>query len=240
MNDTTRLRAAIIGLLGFAAVEEELLLAAPGAAEHGDPTCWAAVPLVAHNTEFRRQQVSRLDAIRQARTPSAFAEVDHGSAAVYRRYCEQAAGGVALAAREVTAALIDGLNGTSDDDLLDPSRNPWLAGRQLWLQIIVRGFWHPTGHLGDYYLGHGQPDRAVALQAQAVAVASYLNAPQEARGMAYYNLACAQARADLHEDAVDSLRRADEMNPGLLAKADGDADFAVLRASGRLPSLLGQ
>jgi tetratricopeptide (TPR) repeat protein len=240
MNDTTQLRAAIIGLLGFAAVEEELLLAATGAAEQGNPTCWAAVPLVAHNTEFRRQQVCRLDAIRRVQTPPAFAEVDHRSEEVYRRYCEQAPDGVALAAREVTAALIDGLSATSDDDLLDPSRNPWLDGRQLWLQIIVRGFWHPTGHLGDYYLGHGRADRAVALQAQAVAVASYLSAPGPARGMAYYNLACAQARADLPDEAIDSLRRADEMNPGLLAKADDDADFAVLRASGRLLSLLGQ
>ncbi len=239
MSDNLQLRTAIIGLLGYAAVEAELLLAGlpQPAAEPGSPTCWAALPLVAHNTEFKRQQVVRLDAIRRGETPPAFAEIDHRSDEVYLRYCQLPADEVVRAGREVTAALIDGLGATSDDDLLDPSRNPWLDGRQLWLQIIVRGFWHPMGHIGDYYIGHAQPGRAVALQSQVVAMASYLDAPDPACGMAHYNLACAQARADLLDAAIDSLRRADDLNPGLLAKASNDADFSVLRDSGRLDQL---
>jgi len=37
--------------------------------------------------------------------------------------------------------LIDGMWALPDEDLLDPARHPWLNGRLLWLQIIVRGFW---------------------------------------------------------------------------------------------------
>jgi hypothetical protein len=38
----------------------------------------------------------------------------------------------------------------------------------------VRGFWHPTGHLGDYYLardqaGAGQLDQAARTLAEAIA-----------------------------------------------------------------------
>jgi hypothetical protein len=242
MSDTLQLRAAIIGLLGFTAVEEELLLAGSEAsragAERGSPSCWAAVPLVGHNTEFKRQQVLRLDAIRLGDAPPEFTEVDHRSDDVYRRYCRPGADGVAGASREVTAALIDGLSVTSDDDLLDPSRNPWLKGRQLGLQLIVRGFWHPMGHLGEYYACHALHARACALQAQAVAVARYLQAPDPVRGMAYYNLACAQARAQLADDAIGSLRRAIEMNPDLRANAGRDADLAGLRETGELDPLL--
>ena len=64
-----------------------------------------------------------------------------------------------------------------DDDLVDPSRHHWLHGRPLWLQIVVRGFCHPTGHVADYYLGHSRPGRAVALQQHMLATTRYLGAP---------------------------------------------------------------
>jgi hypothetical protein len=240
MNDTLHLRTAIIGLISFTAVEEELLLATiPYAAQdQGNPRSWAAAPLIAHNTEFKRQQVQRLEAIPRGQTPPAFAEIDHRSDDVYRRYSQQPADQVAQASREVTAALIDGLSATSDFDLLDPSRNPWLAGRQLSLQVIVRGFWHPMGHIGEYYIGHAEPTRAEAMQSHAVAAAEYLNAPAAARGMAYYNLACARAQAAVPGDAIGPLRQAIELNADLVANARRDADLAVLRDSGQLDMLL--
>jgi hypothetical protein len=239
MTDALAVRSAIIGLLGGTAVEEELLLAAARAdAGPGSPARWAAVPLIAHNTEFKRQQVQRLEAIRLGHAPPAFAEIDHRSDEVYRRYRQQPADLVARASREVTAALIDGLGAIGDDDLLDPSRHPWLAGRQLWLQIIVRGFWHPMGHLGDYYIAHAAPARAAGLQSHAVAVAEYLKAPDPARGMAYYNLACAQAQAGLRSQAPGTLRQAITLNADLMANVRRDADLADLRDSGQLDALL--
>jgi hypothetical protein len=240
MNDMLTLRTAITGLIGFAAVEEELLFATAGfaVAERSGPECWAAAPVVAHNTEFKRQQVTRLEAIGNGETPPEFAEIDHQSAQAYLRYSQQGADQVAMASREVTAALIDGLRAASDDDLLDPSRNPWLAGRQLWLQIIVRGFWHPLGHIAEYYADHADPGRAEAMQSHAVATAEYLNVPAPARAMAYYSLACARARAVTSGDAVGPLRQAIELNADLAAKARRDADLAGLRDSGQLDQLL--
>ena len=217
------IRACVIGLIGFAAAEEQMLLAAGGAGDDpGDPRRWAAVPLVAHNNEFRQQQVRRLAAIRDGQTPPAFAGIDHSSAEVYRGYRAIPAAQVAEASRQSAAALTAGLAATPDEDLLDPSRHPWLAGRQLWLQIVVRGFWHPTGHLGEYYLAHGQAGRAVALAKQAVAWADYLDAPDMARGMAVYNLACAQAGAGQAGDAVATLAEAIALNGALRANAARD------------------
>ena len=98
-------------------------------------------------------------------------------------------------------------------DLTDPARNPWLRGRQLWLQIIVRGFWHPAGHLGEYYLRHGQPDRAVASPSSRPRPRALARQPM-ARGMASYNLACAQAGAGLLAEAAAAVRAAVALNPG--------------------------
>jgi hypothetical protein len=240
MTSRAGLRSTIIGLVSFAAAEEQMLLAASPAGERGSPQSWAALPLVAHNTEFKRQQVQRLRAIQSGQVPPDFAEVDHTSAQVYRGYAGHSAADVAAASHRVTGELIDGVTSVSPADLHDPARNPWLKGRKLWLQIIVRGFWHPAGHLGDYYLAHAQPDRAVALAEQAVATANYLGAPGPARGMASYNLACASARADLPEQAAAALREAITLNPAVRANASRDPDLATLRASGLIESVLAQ
>ncbi len=238
MTSTQELRGAIIGLIGVAAVQEQVLLTTSPPGEAGSAHDWAALPIVAHNTEFRIQQVQRLRAIATGHEPEDFAEVDHSSDLLYQEYAARPAGQVAADSWRVAGDLIDGVESVSADDLLDPSRNPWLRGRQLWLQIVVRGFWHPTGHLADYYLAHGQPDRAVELTAHGLATASYLGAPDQARGMAGYNLACAQAKAGRLDDAAVSVRDAISFNPDLRAKAGGEPDLAILRESGRLDSVL--
>jgi hypothetical protein len=224
------LRAAVTGLIGLAAAAEQQLLAEPqpaasASAEHGAEH-WAAVPVVAHNTEFRRQQVQRLRAIRCRQAPPEFAEVDHASAALYAELTAQPADTMARDSWRVAGELAEELRLVSREDLLDPARNPWLRGRQLWLQVVVRGFWHPMGHLGEHYYGHGQPLRAVSLAEHAVATARYVDAPAPARGMASYNLACAQARAGQLDAAAAALADAITLNPDVRANALRDKDLA--------------
>lgn len=240
MTGDSDLRSVIIGLLGFAAAEEQILLAVSDPAEPGDAVSWAAVPLVAHNTEFKRQQVRRLEAIGLGRSPAEFGEIDHRSRQVYLGYLAQPADRVAAESGQVTGELISNLSLISDADLTDPARHAWLRGRQLWLQLIVRGFWHPTGHLAEYYRAHDQADRAVALGTHGVLTASYLDAPAPARGMASYNLACAQAGANLLDQAAATLRQAIALNPDLAGNARRDHDLAALTESGLLGSLLTQ
>jgi hypothetical protein len=239
---TLSLRRAVTGLLSFAAAEEQALLAAAGFAEPGEdpggPDHWAAVPLVAHNNQFKDQQAERLRAVLAGQVPPAFGEIDHASAEVYAGYRAQPFAQVLRECRLVTAELIDRTWALPEEDLLDPGRHPWLNGRMLWLQIVVRGFWHPTGHVGDYYLGHGSPGRAVDMQAHAVATARYLGAPAPAVAMAEYSLACALARVGRSDEAAATLARAISANTDLRANASRDPDLAVLRSGGALDALL--
>jgi hypothetical protein len=238
MTTTCQLRVAVSALIGLAATEEEMLLASIPDAESGSPDCWAARPVVAHNAEFRQQQVTRLQAIGHGQTPPEFGEIDHRSPQAYQRYCAVTAPEALTAARRSVSRLIDGLRAVSDEDLSDSSRHAWLRGRQLWLQVVVRGFWHPTGHVGDYYLAHGQPARCLALHQNALATARYLHVPSPALGMAAYSLACAQARVGAAEDAVQTLKEALALNLDLHANAQRDPDLAGLRDSGQLDPLL--
>jgi hypothetical protein len=245
VSSTADLRRSVTGLLSFAAAEEEGLLAAvrfcgAGDASGGDdgPGNWGAVPVVAHNNHFKDQQAERLRAVLAGRVPPAFGEIDHSSASVYGEYRAQPFDRVLQECRLVTSELMDVTWALPDEDLLDPARHPWLRGRMLWLQIVVRGFWHPTGHVGDYYLGHGEAPRAVELHAHAVATARYLGAPSAAVGMALYSLACAQARVGRPDEAASSLTAAIAANPDLRVNAGRDADLAALRSAGQLDALL--
>jgi hypothetical protein len=239
MTDGRSLRAAIAGLIGFAASEEQVLLAAAPQDEAGDPACWAALPLIAHNTEFRRQQVQRLQAIRSGQAPPDFTEVDHGSASLYAELSAQPADTVGRESWRVSGELTEELARSAEADLVDPSRHPWLRGRQLWLQVIVRGFWHPAGHLGSYYLSHGQAEQAVSLAERAVTTAAALGVPASARGMASYNLACAQAGAGLIDEAAAAVAEAVALNPDVRGNAARDKDLAAVRERGLLTALLG-
>jgi hypothetical protein len=238
MTGTSELRAAITGLIGLAAAEEEMLLASAPNGEDGSPDRWAAAPLVAHNAEFRQQQVVRLHAVLRGGTPPGFAETDHRSPEAYRHYCAGTQAEVTAASRRSASELIDGLAAVSDEDLSDASRHPWLRGRQLWLQVVVRGFWHPTGHLGDYHIVRGRPGRAVAMQSHALATSRYLGVPGPALGMVAYSLACSQAAANDPSGAAATLTEAIRLNPDLLANARRDPDLAALRAGGQLATLL--
>ena len=76
MTSGTALRTAVIGLIMQAAAEEEMLLSSAPRDEQGGPGRWAAIPVIAHNSEFRQQQVIRLDAIRAGTIPPGFPEID--------------------------------------------------------------------------------------------------------------------------------------------------------------------
>jgi hypothetical protein len=232
-------RQMLIGLISLAAAEEMMLLArVPLGEDAGDADVWAARPTIAHTSEFRDEQVQRLIAIRRGCEPPEFSRVKHKSPDTYRHYAAVNEESVWGQSRATSAALIDETRRCCDEDLLDPSRNPWLRGRQLWLQIIVRGFWHPTGHLGDYYVQHDQPERALALHAHALATTAYLGAPTMAIGMAHYSMACTQAVTGREDDAVASLRLAVERNPDLREHARAEPDLRELRDDGRLAAVL--
>src|SRR5258707_12101758 len=132
MTSARQLKSAIVGLLGFAATEEQVLLAGSPAEETGSPQHWAALPVVAHNTEFKAQKVQRLLAIRLNRVPEDFTEVDHASSQVYLGYAAQPPDRVAAESNRGTGDLIEGLRTVSAADFVARSRSPGLKGRRLW------------------------------------------------------------------------------------------------------------
>jgi hypothetical protein len=240
MTDTRALRTAIVGLLRHAAMEEEMLIVSTSHRRHeGSAERWAPLPTIAHNTEFKRQQVQRLQSILREETPPTFTEVDHGSQPVYEVYAAVDLDVAAGESRRTANDLVESLLLVSDADLTDPARHPWLRGRPLWLQTIVRGFWHPLGHVGDWYIANALQERGVALRNNAVATAEYLNAPDASRGMAWYSLACTYAAIGTLDGAVEALEHAAKLNRDFRERIATDPDLQGLRTDYRVAALIG-
>jgi hypothetical protein len=240
MTETQALRTAIVGLLRCAATEDELLLISTADSDaDGSAELWAAVPTVAHNTEFKRQQVTRLEAVLHNQTPPQFPEIEHWSEHAYSAYAALSRHAVAEDSRRTTNDLVDALLLLADDDLIDPARHEWLRGRPLWLQIVVRGFWHPMGHDGDWYVAHAMADRGIALRRHAVATAEYLQAPDPSRGMAWYSLACTYATTGATDGAVAALEHAAALNHDLRERIVTEPDLEALLEDTRVVALIG-
>ena len=144
---------------------------------------------------------------------------------------------MAAASWQATGELIGGLAAVSDADLLDPARHPWLRGRMLSLQVIVRGFWHPAGHLGEYYLAHGRARPGGFGSDARGGDGRRTGRARRCPRHGLYNLACVQARAGPAE-ALAALTEAVALNPDVRANAGRDPDLAGLRDSGQLAAVL--
>jgi hypothetical protein len=239
VTNTLGLRTAIVGLIRCAATEDEMLLTSTSDRDDsGSAHQWAPVPTVAHNTQFKREQVTRLQAVLDHEEPPDFALVDHACERTYRAFADIAPQVVADESRQTADDLVDALLLLPEEDLIDPTRHEWLRGRPLWLQIIVRGFWHPMGHVGDWYLANAMPEHSLRLRKQAVATADYVDAPGEARGMAWYSLACTCAALGATDEAVAALEHATALNHDLRARVATDSDLEALREDGRVAALL--
>ena len=199
-------------------------------ARPGTPQDWPLSALIAHSTEFKSQQVVRLRAVLAGETRPSFAETDHTSSEIFHRFARPNSDQVLAGSLSTTAELVHLLWDLPDSDLTDPGRNPWLHGRQLWLQVVVRGFWHPGGHLGEHWLSRGQGERALRLHGSAVALAEAVRLPRPALGMARYALACAMARVGRTEDAMTEVTLAVSLNSDLVQNAARDPDLAPVRA----------
>jgi hypothetical protein len=117
MSTIAQLRTVVAGLIAFAAAEEEMLLsaAASDTADSGNERRWAAVPTMAHNTEFRAQQTERITAVLTGCAPPTFGEIDHRSPAVYGRYAARTAVAAAGESRQVNPDVR--ANANRDPDL---------------------------------------------------------------------------------------------------------------------------
>jgi hypothetical protein len=242
-DERTALRAGILALLGRMQSEErrfEASLSDGERVDDGSAQHWGAKVVLAHITDFKGEQVARLDAAADGSEPPSFPRIDHRDPAAYAAYLARSWDQVRADAVRTCEALVEHTRTLDTQILFTPGIYPWLQGRALWAQILVRGVWHPSGHLHQYLAEHGQTDRVLELQQGLLGAATTANIPDVPGGrpFAIYNLACAHALAGQPEPALDRLVEAVELDPALARAALKDADLEALRDAPRFAELV--
>ena len=231
--DSPSLRSSVIALLAYARDQEESFLRDLTAAERdlvGGPDHPAAKVLLAHITEFKRQQVQKVAAAASGESPPRLEAVEPSDPVEYARLALRYWQQVEIEAARVFSALAAEVERLSDEELRDPHRFPWLNGRPLCRQVLGRGLWHPLTHLSDYDLARGEKARPARRHEMLAALVDRLAfVPVSGDGMSCYNLACAFAEAGEHDKALALVEAAIRTDPKYADYARDDPDLAPLR-----------
>jgi DinB superfamily len=225
-------RNTVIELLELAREEERTFvdrLTVEERGEPGSPSAWSAKALLAHITDFKRQQVVRVECLLRGEPLPEFRAVEHADLAVYEAYQGQPWEQVLADAERVSARLVAVTGRLDEAELAGAGAN----GRTLWAQLLVRGVWHSSGHLGPYLAQHGRADEAEGLARRLVDRARDLGLPATpgSWAMGLYNLACAQVAGGRLEEGRTTLDEAIALDPAFARSAEIDPDLEPLRAA---------
>jgi tetratricopeptide (TPR) repeat protein len=125
--------------------------------------------------------------------------------------------------------LVERTGAMGNEDLAGTETLPWQEGRPLWRLIVGNSYSHPISHLGQYYAARGEVSQATAMQEEAAVLLAQLDESPSWIGVVRYNLACHYALIGQKEKAIEELRRALDLNPGLTEWSKEDPDFASIR-----------
>ena len=135
----------------------------------------------------------------------------------------------ALIKETVFARLVAAVQALSEEELDDPARFEWTDGRALWWRVGMTAYYHVLDHVSDLYLERGEADLAQAVQERMAEEMGTLDDSDRWRGTVTYNLACFYALNGQTGPALERLRRAFRLNPGLIDWSKEDSDLDSLR-----------
>ena len=223
-------RAALIALVERGQADEETFRAALSADERaqvGTAERWAPKEVIAHLGYWKRRQAERLGAIARGETPpdlTSWVTLNFESWPEHARLTwDESVARSDQATRDLIAALE-----AFPADLLTDS----VAREQSDIvanSTIGNGSGHVSVHMSDYYLSHGDTERAFRINRDALDAVIAAQLGDSPVGAGHYNLACFCAANGRFADAVSELRQAFALRPDLIGWARDDHDLDRLR-----------
>ncbi|BBB47046.1 maleylpyruvate isomerase N-terminal domain-containing protein [Pelolinea submarina] len=125
----------------------------------------------------------------------------------------------------------------SPEDIQDSQKFEFLEGHSLLDRALGTYGYHTAAHISDYYIKHGQIERARALQESITK--SLLGFPGwEAN--AVYNLGCFYSLNGYKQEAIAKVKEAFEIKSDLVEWAKQDSDLDALRDMAEYKDLIGE
>jgi hypothetical protein len=229
---TDRLIPALAGLLCRARSAEDAMVAGLSPAERsaaGTLDRWSAKDLIAHVTSWHANLVEMLEAILRGETPSPRPDVHQVNARTFAENAARPWEQVLVDAGATFDRLSELLPQFSDEAMLEPERYPWRKGQPLAPTVVLRLYWHPMLHLGEFYVQRDDRASAEALRADLLRAADELAWVPPLRGQTLYMVACSSVVLGEQAAALAALRESLALAPSLTQWSQQDPSLASLR-----------
>jgi len=221
-----------------AARAKELEVLAPHVddSEPAEPGTWTVKDTVAHLAAWREYAVAEIEAgLAGGESPELESDEETQNAKLYAEMRGLSAKDVLHRAARSWAALADGIQGCSEQQLVGP--RPGRPGMQLWHAVRGNGYAHLGEHLGYWYEANGDLRGAEDAAIWARDLSGAIPNDSE-RGNGEYDLACFYAKRGRAAEALGHLERAVSLNPELRDWAAKDADLDPIRSQPEVARLL--
>jgi hypothetical protein len=196
---------------------------AEGTFEH-----WSAKDIIAHNAYWRKQHAEDVLAVLAGKTPT-HVDDDQINPEVYSQYKDQSWEDVDTLVETSLKRMGEAIASISEDDLLRDDFYPWEQGRPLWREIVVNIYTHPVIHMSEWHIKRGNPARAAEMYQEMTRELASLDDSPDWQGTIRYNNACSFSLLGDKETAINELREALKLNPGLTEWSRQDSDFEPIR-----------
>jgi len=233
-------KLALLALLGRGRQEEhavwDLFTEAEKAAsetfEH-----WGLKDLVAHISEWKDRDASRLDAASQGVTPEEPTDFDQANTGIFEAHRHESWLQVVDFEARAFSHLVSSVKALSEEVLLDPQAYAWTEGRTpSWIAAFT-GYSHPQDHLSRFLVERGDIETAETIQLRIVEAMSSVDDSPSGRGANLYNLACFYALNGIADRAINNLSVSFPLRPDLVDWSKKDSDLDSLRGMAAFQAL---
>jgi len=190
---------------------------------------WSPKDLIAHLAGWKLRMADRLEAIARGEPTARTEEPDDENALIWAEYAGKSWEEVLQASSSGHRRMVDGLQALSLEDVHDPQRFESQQGQPLWRGVAGNGCTHPIMHLAEAYMKRGEAAYAAAMMESLSVELVRLDDSPRWLGVVRYNLACYFSLAGETARAIEALRDALRLHPGLLEWSKEDTDLASLR-----------
>jgi tetratricopeptide (TPR) repeat protein len=189
---------------------------------------WTAKDCIAHNAYWRKHHAEAALAVLAGKTPT-HTEDDQINDEVYSQYKDQSWEAIDALVDTGMKRMKEAITSISEDDLQRHDFYPWEQGRALWREIVTNIYTHPVIHLSEWHIKRGYPARAAEMYQEMTGQLTSLDDSPDWQGTIRYNNACSFSLLGDKETAINELREALKLNPGLTEWSRQDPDFEPIR-----------
>jgi len=189
---------------------------------------WSAKDTIAHIAAWKERAAQVLAALRRGEPGLEFGGLDQFNSSVFQEYQNLPWSDVLERSRWAHQFLWEQTQATPREVLVAPEQAEG-NDEPVWWFVVGAGCNHSLGHLAQYYIAQGNATLAAEMQEQVAGSLFRLDEGPDWQSRVHYGLTIYYAAAGQTEQAMDALRAAFRLNPGLVERAQEDQGLTSLR-----------